>query len=171
MLPGSARPEQRGGVVGVVEGVGGGLVDRQCAAGREYRGRGLPGVICLVSERPVVGGHGVLLLKVTGRDRRPRRRGGTGERGGVSDSDTCEGSASGFPSPLGPVMADPRLPCSRGLLNLVNHPGHPTAVEGCRAASRAKAGTHDREPALPHIPRRFASGSGRAGFDVAQYVR
>ncbi len=37
----------------------------------------------------------------------------------------------------GPVMADPRLPCSRvRLLNLVITRGTPPRLEGCRPASR-----------------------------------
>ena len=43
-----------------------------------------------------------------------------------------------FPCLLGgPVIADPRLPCSRlGLLNLVITRGTPPRLEGCRPASR-----------------------------------
>ncbi|GAA4633591.1 hypothetical protein GCM10023114_20150 [Mycolicibacterium sediminis] len=47
---------------------------------------------------------------------------------------------------LGARGADPRLPCSQNqLLNLVNHPGHPTAVGGLPASEPGlDAGTHDR---------------------------
>ena len=39
-------------------------------------------------------------------------------------------------STQGPVMADPRLPDSRWLLNLVITRGTPPRLEGCRPASR-----------------------------------
>ena len=57
---------------------------------------------------------------------------------GFRHSDSCSGSASGFPVSFGgPDMADPRLPCSRfQLLNLVITRGTPPRLEGCRPASR-----------------------------------
>src|SRR6478736_6666182 len=50
----------------------------------------------------------------------------------------------------GPSHTDPRLPVTTRwwLLNLVNHPGHPTAVGGLPASKPGlDAGTHDREVA------------------------
>src|ERR1700710_2026971 len=55
-------------------------------------------------------------------------------------------STSGFPVSLGPVQRT-RACRAAGLrlLNLVNHPGHPTAVGGLPASEPGlDAGTHDR---------------------------
>src|SRR5690606_6747305 len=146
-----AEPEQRGGVLGAVEGVGGGLVDRQRpSVGRWIRG--LAGVDLLGLERPL--GSGVVLFAVG--HRRVVLLGTGFTRGccwvrGVTD-DTARTPAAGSTATThvlgecphqssllsrGSEPADPRLPCSPlQLLNLVITRGTPPRLEGCRPASR-----------------------------------
>ena len=117
-VAGLGQAEQRRGVLGAVERVRRGLVDRQRPrVGRDVRR--LAGVDLLGLERPVArsGLLGVLIRKRTS---------------------ICL---------WGPVTTDPRLPVAGWrLLNLVNHPGHPTAVGGLPASKPGlDAGTHDRE--------------------------
>ena len=101
-VAGLGQPEQRGGVVGAVEGVGGGLVDRQ-RPGVGVSVGSLAGVDLLGLEGPVVGGgHGIVSPWVSLAGGACAARPVTVVTRAccdhwVSDSDTYEGSASGFP--------------------------------------------------------------------------
>ena len=141
-----SQTEQRGGVVGAVEGVGGGLVDRRCARGGMSLSGFWPAWICLVSKDQlsrwswdcVPRCHWLGCLRNWHHHRgdeglRPR-----GQR------QRHEGSASGFPV-SGARRGGPRLPCSRlRLLNLVITRG---THRGWRVAGQQTgldAGAHDR---------------------------
>src|ERR1700723_178365 len=129
---------------GVVEGVGRGLVDRQ-GAGVGGSVRALAGVNLLRFERPMRGwiGRGIGRGSAVSHVRCFLSRGvnrvsGRGWLAPTHDETRLSWSNAHHVSlsAQGPVMADPRLPDSRWLLNLVITRGTPPRLEGCRPASR-----------------------------------
>ena len=136
------QAEQRGGVLGVVEGVRRGLVDRQRPGVGGAVGR-LAGVDLLGLERPVAVGSrfrcswdspGVM-----------GRCGSDASR--FSDSDTGPPHQSCLWGPVhdGPALAVQPVAAAT---QPGHHPGHPTAVGGLPASKPGlDAGTHDRQEA------------------------
>jgi hypothetical protein len=106
--------------------------------------RGGIGGVCLVAGFVVLGAHVRCAFFSEGREGLGEVRGRTID-GRQSDTNELDECTSRFPSSQGSGMADPRLPRSLWLLDLVFHPGHPTAVGGLPASKPGlSAGAHDR---------------------------
>ena len=139
------QPEQGGRVLGVPEGVGRGLVDRQGT--RVGRRPGVcPAWTCLVSNAQLaVDLRGVGLMWIGSckwvrgappHGHESQRFGGLGHQGGRQHNVERPNPHQVSLSTLGARHGGPALAVVAHcrLLNLVNHPGHPTAVGGLPAS-------------------------------------
>ena len=154
-VAGLGEAEQRGGVLGAVERVGRGLVDRQRPrVGRDVRR--LAGVDLLGLERPA---RARVVRATIGRavvrGCRCSWRGSPVVMGRLWSrvdalSDNCARRTSACLL-WGPVTTDPRLPVAVAATQPGHHPGHPTAVGGLPASKPGlDAGTHDRRRSVSH---------------------
>ena len=153
-VAGLGQAEQRRRVVGVVEGVGGGLVDRQ-GPGVGGDVGGLPGVDLLGLERPVGGrvfcsAHGVSPRKVSGKLVAARGCDRMSASGSHGSATTAHGGPPDQVSRLsgGPFRRTRACLAAVAATQPGHHPGHPTAVGGLPASEPGlDAGAHDREVA------------------------